>query len=129
MAVFDSGDNVLDEVQRACESEGIFAAALSAVGGFQRATVAWYDLGRKRYEPIEVDEQVEVVSFLGNVTVYHGKPKIHVHCALGRRDGRVVGGHLLSAFVRPTLELVIEELPAPLERTDRPEIGIPLIDL
>jgi predicted DNA-binding protein with PD1-like motif len=83
----------------------------------------------KRYEPIAVDEQVEVVSFLGNVTSYQGKPRLHVHCVVGHRDGHTTAGHLLSATVRPTLEVFIDEIASSLRRTDRPEIGIPLIDL
>ena len=128
-AVFDLGDDVLDRLQRLCEGEAIFTAALSGIGGFLEATLAYYDMEAKRYEPIEVKEQVEVLSFLGNVTEYEGKPKLHVHCIVGRRDGSAIGGHLLSATVRPTLELSIQEYAESLRRTDRPEIGIPLIDL
>lgn len=128
-AVFDPGDDVLDELKRLCEREGIAAAAISGIGGFLEATLAYYDMEAKRYEPIEVREQVEVLSFLGNVTEYEAAPKLHVHCIVGRRDGATIGGHLLSATVRPTLELLIHELPAVLRRADRPEIGIPLIDL
>lgn len=128
-AVFDLGEGVLDELQRLCERERIAAAAVSGIGGFHEATLAYYDMEDKRYQPIEVKEQVEVLSFLGNVTEYEGKPKLHVHCILGRRDGSTIGGHLLSATVRPTLEISIEEYPEPLRRSDRPEIGIPLIDI
>jgi predicted DNA-binding protein with PD1-like motif len=129
IAAFDLGDDVLQELQKVCEAENILAATLSAVGGFQHVRVAWYDMDAKRYEPIDIQEQVEVVSFLGNVTSYQGKPKIHVHCAVGRRDGSLTGGHLLDAQVRPTLELLIEELPVRLQRADRPDIGIPLIEM
>jgi len=128
-AVFDLGDSVLDELQRLCEREGIAAAAVSGIGGYREATLAYYDMEDKRYQPIEVKEQVEVLSFLGNVTEYEGKPKLHVHCILGRRAGSTIGGHLLHATVRPTLELSIEEYPQVLRRSARPEIGIPLIDL
>lgn len=127
--VGDTDDDVLPLLQQLCERERIESAALSAVGGFRSATLAFYDLQAKRYEPIAVEEQVEVLSFLGNVTMYQGKPKIHVHCVVGHRDGHTTGGHLLGAIVRPTLELLIDELPAVLTRTDRPDIGIPLIEL
>jgi predicted DNA-binding protein with PD1-like motif len=66
---------------------------------------------------------------IGNVTEYQGKPKIHAHCVVGHRDGRTSGGHLLEGRVRPTLELLICELASTLQRSGRPEIGIPLIDI
>lgn len=127
--VCDMDDDVLQTLQQFCERESIAAASLSGIGGFRSATVAFYDMEAKLYEPIGVGEQVEVLSFLGNVTAYQGKPKIHVHCILGHRDGHTTGGHLLEGIVRPTLELLIDEIPADLRRTDRPEIGIPLIEL
>lgn len=127
--VGDAEDDLLPLLQQFCERERIESAALSAIGGFRSATLAFYDMESKRYEPIAVSEQVEVLSLLGNVTMYQDKPKIHAHCIVGYRDGRTTGGHLLGGIVRPTLELLIDELPATLHRADRPDVGIPLIEL
>jgi predicted DNA-binding protein with PD1-like motif len=127
--VFDLGDDLMPELQQFVEVQHILAATLLGIGAFHRATVAYYDMEAKRYEPIAVDEQVEVISFTGNVAEYEGKPKIHAHVLLGYRDGHTAGGHLLSAVVRPTLEVTLEELGASLQRRDRPDIGIPLLDL
>lgn len=129
IAVFETGDDVVPLLQFLCEREDIRGATLFGIGGFAKATVAFYNMESKQYEPIEVDEQVEVLSFAGNVTVYEGKPRIHVHCVLGHRDGHTTGGHLLNAIVRPTLELTIDVIGGRIKRTDRPDIGIPLIDL
>jgi hypothetical protein len=49
-----------------------------------------------------IDEQVEVLSLLGDVAVAEAEPSLHLHAVLGRADGGVVGGHLLEAHVRPT---------------------------
>jgi predicted DNA-binding protein with PD1-like motif len=127
--VFDVDEHVLTELEQLCEGEHIRSASLTGIGGFRKATLAYYDMESKRYEPIEVDEQVEVVSLLGNVTQYSGRPRIHAHCIVGHRDGRTTAGHLLAGVVRPTLEVFVDELPAQLVREDRPDIGIPLIDL
>jgi len=126
--VFELGDDVIAEMQRFVEEQNVMAAFFNGLGGFQRATFGFYNLTGKRYEPIEVG-QVEVLSLTGNVAIYDGKPKLHIHCALGHRDGRAVGGHLMQATVGPTLEIVLDELAGNLHRTDRPEIGLPLIDL
>ena len=36
-----------------------------------------------------------------------GKPSVHVHAVLGRRDGTAMAGHLQEARVRPTLEIIV----------------------
>ena len=127
--VFETGDDVVAELQRFVEEQNVMAAFFKGLGGFQRTTVGFYNLSQQRYEPIEIDEQVEVLSLVGNVAIYDGKPKLHAHATVSYRDGRAAGGHLLQATVRPTLEIVLNELAGNLHRTDRPEIGIPLIDL
>jgi uncharacterized protein len=68
-----------------------------------------------KYKRIAVDEQVEVLSLLGDVAVTDREPSLHLHAVLGKSDGNVVGGHLIEANVRPTLEVILipaAELPA-----------------
>jgi len=72
---------------------------------------------------------VEVLSLVGDVTINDGKPNIHAHVVLGKRDGSTSGGHLIEAIVRPTLEVILTESPAHLERRFAKEAGLPLISL
>jgi uncharacterized protein len=127
--VFDLNDDVLTQLQRFCERENVYAAFFYGIGGYRRATLGYYDMQKKEYEPIEVDEQVELASLIGNVTNFEGKPRIHAHCVVGHRDGHTTAGHLLHGVVSPTLEIMVQDSNVPLQRTQRSEIGIPLIDL
>ncbi len=58
-----------------------------------------------------------------------GKPQVHAHLVIGRKDGSAYGGHLLSATVRPTCEIVITESPKHLQKAIDSESGIALIRL
>lgn len=130
IAVFDSGEEALAGLQDVAEGEGLSAASITAVGAVQAATLGWYDLAEKDYRRIEIDEQAEVVSLVGDVALDpEGAPAVHAHAVLGLRDGSTRGGHLLAAVVRPTLEVVLRETPAELAKTYRPEVGLALIDL
>ena len=53
----------------------------------------------------------------------------HAHVVLGRSDGSAIGGHLVEAHVRPTLEVVLVETPAHLRKRIDAETGLALIDL
>ena len=58
-------------------------------------------------------EQVEVASLIGDVALSpEGQPALHAHVVLGRRDGSALAGHLGSAHVRPTLEVIRTDSPA-----------------
>jgi predicted DNA-binding protein with PD1-like motif len=126
--VLDLGDEVCACLQGLASSERLSAAQVTAIGAFERATLAFWDWETKAYRDIPVNEQVEVLSLNGDITLDEsGRPKLHLHTVLGRRDGSALGGHLKSARVRPTLEVIITEAPAHLRRKEDPKTGLALI--
>jgi uncharacterized protein len=127
--IFETGDEVMSLLQRFCEEHEVTAARFTAIGAFRSAVLGYFNWERKEYDRIPIDEQVEVLSLIGDVALSDGKPKIHAHAVLGRHDGSTRGGHLLEARVRPTLEVILIESPAWLQRTLDPESRIPLIDI
>ena len=94
-AVFDAGGDeaMVMLTHFAEEKDGITAARLTAIGAFSRAVLGYFDGQRKDDERIPVHEQVEVVALVGDVALEDGRPKIHAHVVLGRRDGSTAGGH------------------------------------
>ena len=130
VVVLDSGEEAFAALTRFANESGISAASLTAIGAFERATVGWFDFASKSYRKIEVGEQCEVLSAIGDIAMGDdGKPSLHVHIVLGLADGSTRGGHLMAGTVRPTLEVVLTEVPATLQRKKRADLGIALIDL
>ena len=129
VVVCDPGDEAVASLTQLARSEQLEAAQVTAVGGFERATVGWFDPAARQYRRIPVDEQCEVLSLLGDVAVDQDGPVLHAHVVLGLSDGTTRGGHLLEGQVFPTLEVVVTETPALLRKVIRPHVGIPLIDL
>ena len=130
VVILDSGEEAFTALTRFANEARITAASVSAIGAFERATVGWFDFTSKTYRKIEVNEQCEVLSAIGDVAVGDdGKASLHVHIVLGLSDGSTRGGHLLAGTVRPTLEIVLTEAPAKLRRKKRADLGIALIDI
>jgi predicted DNA-binding protein with PD1-like motif len=127
--IFDAGDEFISGLTSFAEKEGLDASGFKAIGAFQKAKLGYFDMDEKDYTEIPVDEQVEVLSLVGDIALDDGKPKIHAHVVLGRSDGSTVGGHILEATVRPTLEVVLTESPANMQRRTDPDTGLALIDL
>ena len=128
--VLDPGDEALTSISRFAIEMELKAASLTAIGAFERATVGWFDLKRRAYRPIAIEQQSEALSLIGDVAVDDdGLPSLHAHAVLGLSDGTTRGGHLLRAIVRPTLEVTLAETPAQLRRGRRPELGLALIDV
>lgn len=128
--VLASGEEAFAAVTAFAAETRLSGASLTALGAFEHATVGWFDLKKKTYRPIEIDQQCEALSLVGDIAAGDdGKPSLHIHAVVGLSDGTTRGGHLLKAIVRPTLEVTIVESPTHLRRRKRPELGIALIDL
>jgi predicted DNA-binding protein with PD1-like motif len=128
--ILESGEEAFAALTRFANDAGVTAASLTAIGAFEKATVGWFDFDKKTYKKIEVAEQCEVLSAIGDIAVGDdGKASLHVHVVLGLSDGTTRGGHLVEGKVRPTLEVVLTDTPAQLRRKRRADIGIALIDL
>jgi hypothetical protein len=129
VVVFDHGDEVLENLLAFAKENRLSAAEFTGIGAFSDAVLGYFDWQKKDYQRIPVDEQVEVLNLTGNIALADGEPKLHPHVVVGKADGTAHGGHLLEAHVRPTLEVIITESPAHLQRRSDPETGLALIRL
>lgn len=107
LLVYAPGDPAVETLQRFAADRKIASAFFQAIGGFESATIAYWNREAKEYEEIGVGEQVEVLSMLGTITRSGDGWKTHAHVVLGRRDGSTIGGHLREGVVYPTLEVVV----------------------
>jgi predicted DNA-binding protein with PD1-like motif len=129
VVVCDPGDEAVATLQQFARAEQLEASQVTAVGGFERAIVGWFDRAAKQFRHIPVDEPSEVLSLIGDVAEGQDGPSLNLHVVLGLSDGTTRGGHLIEGQVFPTLEAIVTETPAELRRVMRPDIGVALIDL
>jgi uncharacterized protein len=128
--VLDTGEEAKQLLTDFAAEHRITAAQLTAIGAFESALLGWYDLAQQDYVDINVDEQVEVLDLAGDVSQSpDGDTFLHLHAICGRRDGSTIGGHVQSAVVRPTLEVIITDVPARLARRHDGRSGLALLRL
>lgn len=126
--ILETGDEVMSNLKRFAADNKLGGSHFTAIGAFENVTLGYFDWARKDYKRIPVREQVEVVSLVGDIAEgERGEPRIHCHAVLGRADGAALGGHLLEARIRPTLEVMLVESPSHLRRKHDPESGLALI--
>jgi len=128
--VLDQGEEAFKTITEFADQEKMSGASVSAIGAFSRAHLGWFDLTEKKYRPIEVGDQCEVLSLMGDIAQGDdGKSSLHLHAVLGLKDGTLRGGHFLSGTVQPTLEVTIRETVVHLRRKKRDDLGIALISI
>ena len=105
LVTFAKGDEVMSGLTDFAERNKITAGHFTAIGALQSARFGWFDPALKAYRDIPINQQVELISLIGDVGLVNGAPQIHAHATVGLPDGEVRGGHLLQAIVWPTLEV------------------------
>jgi predicted DNA-binding protein with PD1-like motif len=107
--IFGMGDEAFSGLLDFAEKYHITSAHFTAIGALNGATLAWFDPQRKMYKKIPINGQQEVISMLGDIALYKGKPVVHTHVVVGASDGTTHGGHVLAACVSPTLEVMVTD--------------------
>lgn len=126
--IFETGDEIAEGLKRFAREQKLKASSFKAIGACERVKLGWFDWEEKKYKTaVELKEQVELLSMIGDVALKDGEPQVHAHVVVGRRDGSAHGGHLLEAKVRPTCEVILTESPEALKKEMDPEAGIALI--
>jgi len=127
--IFAAGDEVTAGLAAFAQERHLSASHFTAIGGFQEVTLGYFDWDKKEYKPIAVREQVEVLSLIGDIALDKGVSKVHAHVIIGKSDGTAHGGHLLKAYVRPTLEVIVTESAGELRKSFDPLSKLDLIQV
>jgi hypothetical protein len=126
--ILDTDDEILSSLKSFARTEKLTGSSFKAIGALSRVELGWFNWETKKYQvAVKLEEQVELLSLIGDVALKDDEPQVHAHLVVGRADGTAHGGHLLSATVRPTCELILTENPEHLQKQIDPESGIALI--
>jgi len=123
-------EDLIDAITKLVKTYNIKAGLLNCIGAFKKFTIGYFDLDKKEYKLETFDENVELVSCLGNIAYKNGKPIIHAHVSVGRPDFSIIGGHLSQpSIISITGEIYILEIDQKLKRSLDPQFNLFLLNL
>jgi predicted DNA-binding protein with PD1-like motif len=126
--IFAPGDEILSGLQEFAVKYNVQSAHFTAIGDAKSVKFGWFDKSKKMFKVTALDSYAEITSLIGDIALINGKPSVHAHIAMATEDGMVHGGHLLEAFVEPTLEVMMTVEPVPLNKKPDPQFGINVIE-
>ena len=126
--IFYTGDEAFSGLLEFAEKYHVTSAHFTAIGAVNAATLGWFDPQRKMYKKIPINGQHEVMGMSGDVALYQGKPVVHTHMVVGASDGTTRAGHVLAAYVAPTLEVMVIVDPVAMQKRLDPDTDLTLID-
>ncbi|KAH9256054.1 hypothetical protein BASA81_005830 [Batrachochytrium salamandrivorans] len=110
------------EIKSALSELNLNGGVVSCVGSTIRAVIRLANAApgvSLQDSSLKIDKPMEILSLSGTLT----RDGLHLHVSLGDELGNVVGGHLVSAVVHTTCELVILQLAQPMKRVFDADTG------
>lgn len=129
VARLEVGDEIMESLRKISERENIRAAQVTGLGAVDRVDLAFYKLAVKEYSHQVFEEEFELLSMVGNLTINEGKFHPHIHVVLGKDDFTTLGGHLNSANVSVTVEIIINVIDGEITRLYNDQVGLNTIDI
>jgi hypothetical protein len=112
IARLEHGSELLKSITDFAKEKKIAAGVFSIIGAVKRARIGYYDQKNHEYITASLDEPLEIVSCIGNLSLKGGEPFAHVHVVFADSRGQTKAGHLIDATVFAA-ELHLQELIGP----------------
>lgn len=124
----DPSDEICESLLAIAKQENIALASISGIGAVHKIDIGVFDTTNKTYHSNQFEGTFEIVSLLGTLTQMNGEPYLHAHMSVGDMQGNMLGGHLTSAVVSATAEIVLHLIPGTVDREFNEEIGLNLFE-
>ena len=126
----EQGDDIVASLRTFAETWRIRAGFFEGIGSLYKARLGHYDFaGTKTYKYENFQEDFEILSLSGNISIMNREALPHAHVTLGRRDFSVIGGHLEEGSTANMVEIVLGKLPGRLVKARDPSVGLNLLQL
>lgn len=126
VARIDKGEEILEKISEIVHKEKIHTASISGLGATDDFSVGVYDVEKKVFHANRFRGSFEIVSLCGTVSTMNGSSYLHLHMSAANEKGEVFGGHLKSAAVSATCEIVLDIINGIAERQYDEETGLNL---
>lgn len=129
----DKGEELLTQVLKVCQQAGVQSATFTGIGACQKAVLSTYLPNKHDFTDHHLNGMLELVSLNGNITLDGDQLYQHAHAtfSLLGEDGlpSVTAGHLISATVMYTGEIMIQPVAGVIPRRFDEATGITVWNL
>jgi len=129
VARLEPGEDILKSIESIAADQNLSSGYLSLIGAVSKVHLGYFDLEAKIYRDFTIDEDLEIVSCVGNISRLEKDYVVHAHIVASDVNGKCYAGHLMEGCkVSVTIEIVITEFPE-MKRARDEATGLNLLDL
>ncbi|MCX7785044.1 MAG: DUF296 domain-containing protein [candidate division WOR-3 bacterium] len=123
----ETNEDIMALLKDFTKQKKIKGAFLFGLGAGKEITLGYYDPLKKNYQKRFFAEDYEFASIIGNIAYLDEEPILHIHCTISPGNFNTYSGHLFSAKVAATVELLIIPLDKKLLRKPDTKTGLNLL--
>jgi len=123
----DKGEEIVQTIKEFCQENKIKLGSISGIGATDKVTIGLFDTNTKEYHSQELIGDYEITNFSGNISTMNKEVYLHLHITLADKNQQAFGGHLSSAIISGTGEIIVEEIEGEIEREFNEEVGLNLL--
>ena len=128
LVVLSKGDEVFESLYKVVEELNIKFSWINGIGAADKITLGSYPSSLKKYIKKKFDNEFELASIMGNITIKEDAPFIHIHATISDEECNAFAGHLFSATITVTCEIILNISDKPIYRKECNEVGLYLWD-
>lgn len=123
----EKGEDIVESLNEFVNKQDIRLGKVTGIGAVNSIEIGLFHTKKKEYHSKKIEGDMEIVSLAGNISTMKGEKYLHLHIAVGDEDLKVHGGHLNSAKVSATAEIVVDVIDGEIGREFSEDIGLNLI--
>lgn len=125
----DRGEEIVSTLKEFCRDQKIRLGTIQGIGAVRTAVIGLFATATKEYKTATLEGDHEITALLGTITTMEGEPYLHLHITLSDASFHASGGHLTSAVVSGTCEIVIRSFRGRIGRRFDEGTGLNVMDL
>jgi len=103
-------EDLLHSLTKVAVKNRMQMATVFVIGAVKKAVVEFYDQQEKVYRKIHIEESLEIVTCMGNISLKDNKTFVHCHATFADRKGQTFGGHLAEGTTIFAAEAHLQEV-------------------
>ena len=124
----ETGEEIHNSISELINKLNLQGGIVMGIGALSSYSLGYYDIHKKEYIRKDYNENVELVSCIGNMA-HKGDIKIaHLHATVSNVNMETQGGHLFEGIISATGEFSLIDSKIRINRLDRAD-GLPLLNL
>ena len=124
-----NGDEIFESIYTVVKKEQIDSAWINGLGACENVVIGSFPISKKKYIKKKLNGDYEIINLVGNLSCKEKSPFLHLHVTLSDHDCNVYGGHLFTATITATCEIILFEINKKTNRKYDKFTGLYLLDL